>query len=311
MNIITDSRIINLNSKHAVLNNGDKLSDVYFKFKNILRDEDDILYCSLGILNAQIPVSFYNVNINNQTLYYTVNATPYTLIIPESNYTYTSFASVFTAQFALGAHGKTLTLSQNRTSGKITITVSGYTLVISASPLNKVLGLNVANSYTITGAYTCVYPCNFLGVKKIKFYSSALSCYSYDSFNLGHSTVIHTISVNAPAFGLLDFSAQMDSFSRLKQTRINEIDIQLRDEDDALIDFNGTDWCFTLQLNILRQLRMNVVSFDLYNSKQLNIIGKTPLGISKTPPPTPDLENYPDEEEEYNPDLEELNLLTS
>jgi hypothetical protein len=156
-----------------------------------------------------------------------------------------------------------------------------------------------------------VYPCDFLGVKKIKIFSNALACSSYDSFYLGQCNVIQTISKNASSFGLLEFSAQMDSFSKLKQTRINEIDIQLRDEDDSLIDFNGTNWCLTLQLNIVRKLKINVISYDLFDSNNLNMVGKKPqVGLNIPPPP---LENdvEEEEEEEPNPDLDELNLLTS
>lgn len=298
MNIL-DKRIINLNSKHALQNNATYLSDVLFKFKEILREEEDIIYTTCGLLNAQIPVSFYNVNVNNQTLYYKVDGIPYTLVIPESNYNSTSFIPVLKAQFALGAHGRTLSITQNRLNGKFTITVSGYTLNILASPLNKVLGLNFLNSYTITGSYTCIYPCNFLGVKKIKVYSSALAGFSYDSYVLGGSTIINTIAVNDAPFGLISFNAQMDSSLRIKQKIINEIDIQLRDEDDALIDFNGIDWTITLQINIYRVLKLSTSSFDIKKSPAIETIGKTSMNVIN------------DEENNIeNADMDDLDLLS-
>lgn len=299
---ITDTRIININSKHASLNNADKLSDVVFKFKNILRDEEDIIYTTVGLLNAQIPISFYNVNINNQTLYYTVNGTAYTLVIPESNYNATSFMPVLKAQFALGAHGKTLAITQNRLNGKFNITVSGYTLVINASPLNYVIGLNTSNSYTITSSYNCIYPCNFLGVKKIMIYSTALASYCYDSYTGGGSNLIATISVNDAPFGMISFNAQMDSFSRIKQSRINEIDIQLRDENYALIDCNGTDWTLTLQLNIYRILSVSMTSFDLRKSPAVEYIGNKPKEAEP-------LNSVIDEPDLESPEMADLELL--
>ena len=82
--LVVDSRLINLNSKDAVKNNGAKLSDVYFKFRNLFREDEDVYYITCGVLNAQIPVSFYNINVNNQTLVYTVSGTSYTMTVPQT-----------------------------------------------------------------------------------------------------------------------------------------------------------------------------------------------------------------------------------
>jgi len=53
-----DIRIINLYSQSATTYlNGTLKSSVNFNFKNILRDEPDIIYSTIGISTAQIPVS--------------------------------------------------------------------------------------------------------------------------------------------------------------------------------------------------------------------------------------------------------------
>jgi hypothetical protein len=60
-----EQRIVILDSNNAVKNNGDFNSDVVFNFKGILTDEPDVKEIQVSIQNAQIPMSFYNVNIYN------------------------------------------------------------------------------------------------------------------------------------------------------------------------------------------------------------------------------------------------------
>ena len=258
-NIIQDTRLINVNSKDAaIINNGQKISDVLFRFKGILKPEDDVLYTTAGVLNAQFPVSFYNVNVNNQILNYSVNGTSYSLTIPEGNYDSNSFISAFQSQFSTGGHGRTVSLSISSLTGRLTITVSGYTLLLkySGSTLFYVLGLATTSNYTVTTNILCPYPTNFLGVKKILICSNALAPYFAIDSNLGgHINLISTMSNNEPPFGQISYQNQVGSYQLIKSSLINEIDVQIRDENYALIDFNGIDWSITFQINIFRQVR--------------------------------------------------------
>jgi hypothetical protein len=52
-------------------------------------------------MSAEIPCSFYNINVNNNT--YSVNAVDYTMEVAEGNYTATSFIAEFVSQFVAGA----------------------------------------------------------------------------------------------------------------------------------------------------------------------------------------------------------------
>ena len=264
--LILDSRVINLNSKDSVKLNSQKNSNVYFKFKNILKEDDDVYYITCGLLSAQIPVSFYNVNVNNQYLSYSVNGTAYSLTIPEGNYNAYGFISSFQTQFSNGAHGKALTVTLDKLTGRFTFTLTtSYTLVLNSatSTIFKVLGFDISTDYTITSSQLAPYPANFLGVKKIKVLSSALANFSYDSNTLGNTNLIQTITVNDSAFGMVTYQNQIENYGRLKTKRIDEIDIQLRDEDDALIDLNGIDWGLTFHLNLYRRIPTSDTKLDL------------------------------------------------
>ena len=60
METFTETKIINLNSKNSIKNNSTFLSNVFFQFSGLLKDEDDIIERYISIQNAQIPFSFYN-----------------------------------------------------------------------------------------------------------------------------------------------------------------------------------------------------------------------------------------------------------
>src|ERR1700741_767075 len=99
-----DQRFINLNSSNATKNNSDYLSNVVFNFSNILSDDPGIMYITLGVLNAQIPVSFYTINDTNYLLNFKVDAGAILpLTITRGNYNSNALITEFQTQFtALG-----------------------------------------------------------------------------------------------------------------------------------------------------------------------------------------------------------------
>ena len=55
METFTETKIINLNSKNSIKNNSTFLSNVFFPFSGLLKDDDDsnIIERYISILNAQ------------------------------------------------------------------------------------------------------------------------------------------------------------------------------------------------------------------------------------------------------------------
>jgi hypothetical protein len=199
----------------------------------------------------------------------------------EGNYNSTNFFAAFKSAFSAAGHGKALTISINKLTGRLTFTLSGiYTLIIknTYSTMFSVLGFSVGTDYTITSSLQAPYPMNLLGVKKINIFSSALANFSFDSGSLTESNLVQTITVNDSQFGVVSYLNQFDSYGRLRASKINEIDVQLRDENNALIDFNGIDWALCFQLDIYRYIS--------HTSRILNIVGGAE-------PPLPPVQEVP------------------
>ncbi len=258
MDIISERRLISLNSEDATQYfNGTFLSNLMFNFSDVLKDERNILYVEGGIYNCQIPCSFYAINYTNNVLYYSLNSITYSITIPVGNYNFTNFSSQMVTKFL--ANGHVIVMTIDKTTGIITFTNSTGTLnyfLETGSTLWRVLGFQTGsgNFNATANVITPPFLLNLLGIKKLKIYSNALGINSLDSKSSITNTLIDTLGVNTPAYGLLTYDNQQAIYSKLKQKTINQIDIQIKDEFNNYVNMNNTDWSITLALIIYRKL---------------------------------------------------------
>jgi hypothetical protein len=89
-----ESRIININSSNAsIKNNSTFNSDVVFYFTGLVKaNQTFIKKVQFQLLDACIPVSFYNVNYTNNILIYQISSINYTITAQIGNYNFNSFA---------------------------------------------------------------------------------------------------------------------------------------------------------------------------------------------------------------------------
>ena len=256
--VITESRLISLNSKYATdLFNGDKKSSVSFDFNAIARKDAKVLYHTLAIQSAEIPASYYNVNTTNNIINLTEGGQTFSVVIPIGNYDADTFAAAFiVAHNALFTYDATLAF--NTTTGKFSL-MSDYAsqlivMNLADTTSQVLLGLTTTTNYPYNAGVPTFMdrPANFLGVVKIKVSSNALAGDNYDSVSLNTSTLIDTISTSATSFGLTIYNS-LGRESFVKAKRIDEIDIQLHDQNDETIDFNGIDWNLSIILNSHRK----------------------------------------------------------
>ena len=251
---ICDMQFINLNSSTSTKKNSTFLSDVQFNFKSILHEQDNIDYVTVGILNAQLPVSFYTVNYTNNTLIFIYGGDTYTIAITRGNYNSNSLITELVNQFLLVGFAMTITTS--RITGIMTFT-STSAIAFSFGGLStifSILGFVFSTTYnSVTNKIIAPYPLNLLGIKRLQINSSALSTNTYDSTTLGVSSNMASVPVNVASFGLIDYVNTSNSFPILTAKNVTYIDIQIVDENRNLVNFNGIDWTITIQLNIFRK----------------------------------------------------------
>lgn len=264
--LIREKRIISLNSNNATRYlNGEYLSDVIFDFQSILSPEDSIAYVECGVGNAEIPATFYNIDITNNIFNYRVNSTNFSVVVPPGNYNYNSLVTQMTTQFT--ANGHSFVFALNRNSNILTMTLTtGTWNQINGSSIYYILGFDDNTTYNIV-ANTITFPhlFNLLGQKKLKIYSSNISVDSFDSVSIATNNLLCTISVNVPGFDLIVYSNLDGLYSHMRSRYLSTIDIQIKDELGNMINFNNVNWTMTLNLIIYR--RVDVIMNEMKIAK--------------------------------------------
>jgi len=294
MTIITENKLITLNSTNATKLNSTYNSSVLFNFRGILTDEDDIMTSNICVMNAQIPVSFYTINATNNKIQTQIGD----VLLVNGNYNFNSLATMTIAAFAAQI-GTNINLTINVINGIITFTyLSGnfptYLYFDSLYTAYKVFGFNKNQTYIwASNLIVAPYPLNLLGVKKLYIRSQKLQINSFDSATNNLSIILTTIPVDVPAFSMISYTNQTDlNKAVLNIKTIDQIDISITDEDNQLINFNNLDWTITLVLENIRLIPDKIPSFNQLLKSQTN----------------KDLEQIT---EEPTKDIKDLELLTA
>jgi hypothetical protein len=251
----TESKIINLHSSNGIKNNGSFLSDVYFPFTGVLKEDPTILEVNLSLQSAQIPFSFYNINVYNNTLDITYNGILYNLQLTRGNYNANNLITELLNQLQpITASSLQITISA--ITGKLLfndISSINYTIE-STSSILSVLGFEDNTSYTsILGQLTPPFPLNLLGTLNIKITSSEIAVSNIDSVVGGNFNILASLPIEAGNFGLILYDNISNIQSPLKNLSLDGFDIKLLDDDNNLINFNNCDWSITIVLNITRE----------------------------------------------------------
>lgn len=256
-----NSKYVNMNSANAFIkNNGTYNSDLVFKFPGLVKPEQHITSVQFQLVDAQIPVSFYNINYTNNTLNYQISSVSYSITADIGNYNFNTLASQLISKFLINGHTFTITL--NKQNGIITLATPTSNFILQVSSMFSVLGLFLSNHTSSSFSLTADYPLNLLGITKIKIQSTNLNTYNVDSSNYGFSNNIGLIPVDQPSFGLIVYENKSTSKFLLRDNRVDEIDIQLVDQNNNLINFNNIDWNLTIlieseyEIESLSQIQM-------------------------------------------------------
>lgn len=248
METFTETKIINLNSKNSVKNNSTFLSDVYFPFSGLLKDEEDILERYISIQNAQIPFSFYNINVYNNILKIQISTTVYTLTLTRGNYNATTLITEIQTQ--LTNNGITdITLSISPTTGLLTFTktTGSFILISSGSTIYEVLGFVVGINYTsAVQQIIAPYPLNLLGTLRLRICS-----YELATNNIDFSLI--TIPIETGNFGLIQYTNITNIKATLNNLSLDGFDISIIDDDNNYINFNNINWTMTFVLTLIRK----------------------------------------------------------
>jgi hypothetical protein len=257
MDTYIDQRIITLSSNNATQNNGSFLSDVYFNFKGLIKQDLDIREIQISVQNAQIPISFYNINVYNNILileYSSPLPFEFTFTLTRGNYNSTNLITEIIAQFALqGITDITITISS--ITGVLTFTRASPDdfSILSTGTINAVLGFEENTTYTsVGGELTPPFPLNLLGLLKLKLASFEIQTGNFDSSVSSNLNILATIPIESGSFGLILYDNISNTQAIINNKTLDGFDLQIYGDDNNLVNLNGINWNISLLLAITR-----------------------------------------------------------
>lgn len=258
-----ESRLITLNSEDAQKLNGDYNSNLFFNIPNIVDENPDISHLEVSLDSATIPVSFYLINDDTNTLTFIYNQTPFVLTITKGNYNGTQMITELTSK--LNDLGFIVVIILNSITGILEFRFEFSVEFIYNTGLMKILGFTQTTSGII---FQPQIPMNLLGIQKINVCSGNLATLSsFSSSRALSNSVIQSIPIDVPAFHQITFQDKTNHQGRMKSRFLSNIDIQLLDEFGRFIEMNGIEFTLSFVIRIFRKYRVEHDTIKIPNAE--------------------------------------------
>ena len=198
----------------------------------------------LNITNAEIPVSFFNINSNNNTVIQLIGNTPTTYNIPPRNYNGLEIASLLSDN----PEFKNIEVTYNQAINKFSFKSSDGNNDRKIKT-NEILGLS-SDIDLLTNDYTeAQNQANFGGIRNIYVKIKNLGIHNLNSSGI-YCDIITKIPIDEDYSGVINYTDQQNNFQIIDAQRIREIEVELVDKNGKPIGGNnglgGLEWTLTL-----------------------------------------------------------------
>lgn len=276
---VLQSQEIYLDSKYATINyNTSRNSDVIFYF-------DNPIYCPsnynivLKFINASIPLSWYNINNNNNAF----NTSLGNFTMTNGNYN----------AYQLRDHlndlliGVGITCSFNEITNKFTFERAlGAWTYLGTSTSQKLLGFNTGNqvAVNIAGIWTLTSSncCDLTYTKNIYIDIDNIVSNNLISVNGGFTPIMKSIPIDLAQDSILTFVDSGETSLKLKETFISFFHIRILDDNLQVLDFNGLHFSLTFELYFVNNGQVNITNFSQSEIDSKLLQTQKKLGLDTT-----------------------------
>jgi hypothetical protein len=230
--------------------NGSMKSQVEFFLKEPIKLDKNSIECKVGLINAQIPVSWYIINSTNDTII--VSSTKY--VFPHGNYNVNQFISQWNTTIGSG-----WSLTFNSITNKLTFAYSvaefSFRDDTPNTSLLPVIGFQYGGFYfSSSKVLTSYYPVNFGLIPRLHIKSDTFAYKNIDSYTKGRTRTLTVIPINAQSNGMILYN-NFTNFKMINSHKnITSIRIDITDDFRNLIDFNNIDWSLCLQVDVINDV---------------------------------------------------------
>ena len=248
-------------SKIGIKMNSTLNSKINFEIPRFITKQSNILYHSIKLLHAEIPYSFYIINETNNVINLVIDTINHFFTVPVGNY------NAFTLLTVLNTIDNKILFTLNNSTGKYHIDSNFIFSVLSSSTLTKIIGgisNTTYNAVLINNKYVLNFPfaVNLLGTKNIYIKCNLILENLQTKTN--DSQTLKSIPVNVPPFGLILYNNNENIETLVKNSQIDNLNIEIVDDDDNLINMNNQDWTICIELKTTLQVSHNTQTIDEY-----------------------------------------------
>lgn len=190
--------------------------------------------------NAQIPISWYSIDSDNDQLNYSTNSIARSLSLPHGNY------DLYQIQDYLNANMNTydVNISYDESTNKLTFTYTGVGdfSILSSSTCNILIGFE-NNTYT-GSAITSVNACDCIRVMKLLILTPSIAIENYISNGVPYAGILGAIPVTSLFNTILMYNSNTEMLTSNKE--FSQITLQLTDENVQPVDLNGAAWSLSI-----------------------------------------------------------------
>lgn len=207
------------------------------------------------IASATIPLTYYGINTNNNTLSFTEGAVVCTATIAPGNYTSTSISAAVQAAMnaaSVNAISYTVTLSTNNgrvtfaSSSAIVNTTISVTLSTAIQPLG--LGTTALAAFNATTPLTVPNIANLIGPTEVHIRCANFVTDIYESQIQTPSTIMAVVPIVGNQFDSLIYQPAIAKQFSDVSGKIDSLSFNITDEFGQTINFNGYGVKLTLAL---------------------------------------------------------------
>lgn len=275
LNTPYSSREIYLNSDDADRKIGNDTSFCIFVFKSVVEVPTNVNIL-LSVKDAQIPVSFTNVNNSTNTFIYTIGVTTTTFTLANGNYT----ANTLRDALNTGLSG-IFTFTYDSTKNKYSITHASSDFIIeSSSGLIRILGFTLTDHTSSSNTITSDSVCDLSGLGGIFIQTNFLTS-SQDSKTKNLTSILQKIPINQSGNGVVFYTNKNGYKTQIFEKTVNEIHIKILDEDQNTLDMNNARWRLTLGLDFVYQENYRSIESREELIRRLPVRKKTELITNK------------------------------
>jgi hypothetical protein len=231
----SESFQIYLSSKYADVYKNNNLNSVEFFLPMI--EIDDLYHIYISVANASIPVSYYNINSNNNILQYSLTGGPIvSIVISSGNY------NVNTLLTTLNSLLTNFTVIYNSITNKFTFTHATTDFIFfGISTCLNCLGLSTQDQYSLSRVLVSNGCINLSPVRSF-IISCNLQTGNINLSNSGIQNILCSIPIITNNLGVVNYSNDSKFKTNLFTNVLNSISIHIKDQDDNSIDFNSVNW---------------------------------------------------------------------